>query len=94
MDTVSAVDLVSARDVPSDYVHGVLPLDVPISLSAANGRMLATKCVEMQVGKLADVVSPLVLNSTPPVLSVGKRCMDEGYSFIWNAGDTTYLVDQ
>jgi hypothetical protein len=79
MDTGSAVDLVSARDGPSDYVHGVLPLDVPISLSTANGRMLATKCVEMQVGTLADVVSPLVLNSTPPVLSVGKRCMDEGY---------------
>ena len=48
----------------------------------------------MQVGTLADVVSPLVLNSTPPVLSVGKRCMDEGYSFIWNAGSTPYLVDQ
>ena len=80
------MDLVRARDVPDNYVHGVLLLDVPICVSAANGRMLATNSVEMQVGTLADVVSPLVLNSAPPVLSVGKRSMDEGYCFIWKSG--------
>ena len=51
-------------------------------------------CIEIQVGTLADVVKPLLLKSTPALLSVGKRCMEEGYSFIWRAGKTPYLVDR
>ena len=27
-----------------------------------------------------------VLESTPSIISVGKRCMDMGYSFAWSAG--------
>ena len=27
-----------------------------------------------------------VLESTPSIISVGKRCMDMGYSFVWAAG--------
>ena len=27
-----------------------------------------------------------VLESTPSIISVGKRCMDMGYSFAWTAG--------
>ena len=33
-----------------------------------------------------------VLESTPPVLSVGKRCMDMGYSFVWLQGKNPYFM--
>eukprot|EP00435_Cladocopium_sp_Y103_P059153 s114_g21.t1 len=33
------------------------------------------------------------LDDTPSVLSLGKRCMDEGYSFIWPSGRSPVLVD-
>jgi hypothetical protein len=30
--------------------------------------------------------------STPAVLSLGRRCMHEGFSFVWPSGDTPYLI--
>ena len=46
----------------------------------------------MQVGPFKQHVMPLLLESSPPVLSVGKRCMEEGYSFHWPSGRNPYLV--
>ena len=28
---------------------------------------------------------PLVLKDTPDVLAMGRRCMNEGYTFVWKA---------
>ena len=33
-----------------------------------------------------------MLNPTPRILSVGKRCMREGFSFHWEAGKVPYFV--
>ena len=46
----------------------------------------------MQVGPLKRHIKPLLLSNTPPVLSVGKRCMEEGFSFHWPANEAPYLV--
>ena len=46
----------------------------------------------MQVGPFKQHVSPLLFESSPPVLSVGKRCMEEGYSFHWLSGREPYLI--
>jgi hypothetical protein len=35
---------------------------------------------------------PHVLESTPPVLSVGKRCMEMGYSFVWMNNMNPYFI--
>ncbi len=32
------------------------------------------------------MVHPYLLHDTPPVLSVGKRCMEQGLIFHWEAG--------
>ena len=36
-------------------------------------------------------VEPLVLEQTPSVLSIGRRCMEEGFSFWWPAGGNPIL---
>ena len=46
----------------------------------------------MQVSALGEVVSPGVLNNTPAVLSIGRRCMDEGYLLRWKAGQNPFLI--
>ena len=40
-------------------------------------------------------VEPLVLDQTPSVLSIGRRCMEEGFSFWWQAykNPILYLPD-
>ena len=35
--------------------------------------------------------TPYLLESTPPVMSVGIKCMDEGYDFVWRAGKEPYF---
>ena len=37
-------------------------------------------------------IAPFRLPETPPVLSVGKRCMEEQYDFHWIRGQKPYLV--
>ena len=37
----------------------------------------------MYVPELGSHIDPYLVKSTPPVLSVGMRCIDQGYDFIW-----------
>ena len=34
-----------------------------------------------------------VRDDTPSVLSLGKRCMEQGYSFIWPSGRGPYMIN-
>ena len=33
-----------------------------------------------------------VLDDTPSVMSLGKRCMEEGYSFVWPSGKMPFMI--
>ena len=46
----------------------------------------------MQIMSLMEDISQLVLESTPAVLSVGKRCMEEGWMFVWNTWQNPLLI--
>ena len=62
MDTGSVVDLVGSHDFDESDHESTQDVGLPINLSTANGRMTATKRVEIQVVALADVVKRLLLN--------------------------------
>ena len=36
---------------------------------------------------------PLILESSPPVLTVGRRCKQEGYEFHWPRNALPYMVN-
>ena len=93
MDTGSAFDLIGEKDVPAWYRSRAEDADSDVELSTANGRTVVDKKIPMQVGALLEVVEPLLLPSTPPVLSLGKRCMEDGCSFHWPARQNPYMVD-
>ena len=42
--------------------------------------------------KLKENIEPLLLGSTPPVLTIGRRCMDHGYSFVWPNAKKPYFI--
>ena len=65
MDTGSAVDLVSVRDVPKAWRHEVVEVSPPVELSTANGLIKVKHRVPLQVGPLPHDVEPLLLPSTP-----------------------------
>eukprot|EP00971_Amphidinium_carterae_P223359 4431878-Amphidinium_carterae.1 len=56
--------------------------------------MEASKRATEKVNTLRSTITPLLLDSTLDVLSVGRRCMTEGYSFHWESGKNPYFIDK
>ena len=82
MDTGCGYDLIS-RDHVSRFPTGDQASELDISLDTANGSVPVEHEVSFRVPELAENVSAIVLQSTPPVLSIGRRCMEQGYRFEW-----------
>ena len=60
-----------------------MPTDAEYTLVTANGPIPVTEKALLQVAPLGEVIEPLVMESCPPVLTVGKRCMEHGWGFYW-----------
>ena len=69
----------------------VIPLK-GISLSTANDVVEVNEGVEMKIDILKEKIIPLLLDATPPVLTVGERCMQQGYTFVWPAYEKPFLI--
>jgi len=48
----------------------------------------------LSFGVFDEPVHAHVLDDTPSVLSMGKRCLDQGYTFVWPAGKDPFMIDQ
>ena len=44
--------------------------------------------------KLGKTIDPYLVQSSPPVISVGMRCIDDGFDFVWRGskGESPYMV--
>ena len=60
--------------------------------ATANGVVPTHDYVTLRVPEVNEVVKPWVLNNTPAVLSIGQRCMEMGYTFIWPTGSVPYFM--
>ena len=58
----------------------------------AAGPVTVDTVAPMIVRELSLPIQPLVLADNPAVLSLGKRCLEEGYSFHWPAGEQPTFV--
>ena len=66
----------------------------PINIMAANGPSSADQQIKINVPSLGIKANPYVLPSTPSVLSVGCRCVEQGFDFIWKACCRPYFRDK
>ena len=55
--------------------------NTPFVLSTANDLVNGDKTVPQQIGELGEVAEPYVLDSSPDVLSIGRRRVQQGYAF-------------
>ena len=83
------VDSGSEQDLLSRKV-----MDAPhtISLITANGSTEASEVADVKMKQLLEPCTPYLLDECPAVLSVGIKCLDQGYSFVWPANGTPILV--
>ena len=52
-------------------------------VNPANGNTYDTTDILLPAEELDEDAGPYVLDSTPAMLSVGRRCVDFGYAFHW-----------
>ena len=64
----------------------------PVSLSTANGSITTDEVVEVNLPGLCESFTPYVLENTPPALSIGLRCLEQGYDFVWGKDTTPIFV--
>ena len=81
-DTGSAPDLISEHDLQG---HASRTSENPINIMTANGPSSADQQIKINVPSLGIEADPYVLPSTPSVLSVGYRCVEQGFDVIWKA---------
>lgn len=93
LDTGCGHDLISRQKV--DVMSGVVGHDENggMSFMTANGVTQTQEVMEFKPKELNRDSKAYVLDETPAVLSVGKKCMEQGYSFIWLSGRDPYMMD-
>ena len=91
MDTGSAIDLVSVKDV-DPMKHLIVSSGKPLQLWTANGLSWVNDEIAFKEHALGQTIKPYVVQSSPAVLSIGWRCLELGYSFYWQANQMPILV--
>ena len=91
MDSGSGHDLISAKKI--DRMDLPTYDDVVVNFHTANGVTSSTKRSDIKFEAFDEPAQAHILEDTPSVMSMGKRCIDLGYSFIWPSGKTPYMID-
>ena len=84
----SAQDLVCSKMIPEDLVYHS---HEPIELIAANGSQSADQQASVHIDCVDKEVQPYVLPDTPAVISVGMRCIQDGWDCVWKSFSRSYF---
>ena len=93
VDSGCGHDLV-ARILVASFPDIVFKVDRPITFNTANGLAPSTDQARIGVKELGQVVKAWIMEKSPAVLSLGRRCMQDGFDFIWRFGRTPYFVTE
>ena len=86
MDSGASEDLICRKSIRAANRAFVKACD-PITLDTANGELVADNRIDLYAGVLGERIAPLVLDSTPDVMSLGRRVEDQGFIWHWEPGD-------
>ncbi len=91
MDTGSAYDLVASPHVKRTK-GTMFERSTPLVLRTANGPVEVKHGVTLDLPPLGESTDALLLRCTPPVLSIGRRVMEDRCSFLWCAGKPAAMI--
>ena len=83
MDTGCKHDLTTRDAIPYCQIGMITKAEFPVLLSTANDIISSDMIAPQQIGALGVNAEPYVLDQSPDVLSIGRRCVQDGYSFQW-----------
>ena len=90
LDSGSGHDLISARK--AERMNLRKRTCEPIMFHTANGSTATQTEAEIDLGTFDMTSQAYVLDDTPSVMSLGKRCMEEGCSFVWPSGKMPFMI--
>ena len=92
VDSGSCFDLVSAKTLSKYEKDNITLAEKPFLMTTANGKVEVSHEAVVPIEITGSETSACVMENAPCVLSLGKRCMLEGCSFEWGAGQNPVLV--
>ena len=91
MDSGSGHDLISSTRIDRMYLDTYESSRV--NFHTANGITSTTTMVDLEFDTFNEPAKAHVLEDAPSVLSLGKRCMEQGYTFVWPSGREPYMIN-
>ena len=92
MDTGCGHDLISQRKIQKHELETLVASE-PISFQTANGVTESDLMSNFRTDSFDEPINAYVLDDTPSVLSVGKRCMNQEYGFVWPPGREPFMIN-
>ena len=92
VDSGASMHMISKKDLNSFALEILTTSRSPTTVITANGQVLTHKEATVYVKELDIFLTMKVLEDTPAVLSFGKLCDENGYSYEWINGQKPHLI--
>ena len=83
LDSGCGIDLIGMHDLTGEE-RKLISAYQELLLRTANGKTSTKGLARLKIDGLTELVEAYVLENTPSLLSLGKRCMEHGYRFSWD----------
>ena len=93
VDSGSCYDIVGTQHLTTKDRSRIRHSTDPVIMQTASGVISENRVVDVPFSPLNCEVEAVVLDKCPNVLSLGHRCMIDGYSFEWKAFENPTLTD-
>ena len=84
--------MVSKKDINSAELETMMISKNPTTVVTANGEVQTREEATMYIKELDLLVTVMLLEETPAVLSLGKLCEDHGFSYHWTSSQKAHLT--
>lgn len=91
VDSGSAFHVISEDLLPPELSEHVIPLDRKVRCATVNGPIVIDKGIMLNIPSLEVVLPFLITKRSPPIISMGKLCRENGFSPIWINAQDPYL---
>ena len=92
VDTGCPFDLIAKGELEDHEVAYIKRAMKAVRMSTPNGLVDANKSVSFSVPELGSPIDAYVLEHTPTDVSIGTRCVNLGYHFVWRPYKRPYII--
>ena len=92
VDSGASMHMVSKKDLNKTEIETVKISKNPIMVATANGEVQTKEEATVSVRELELFVTVMLRENTQAVLSLGKLCQENGYSYHWMSGQKPHLI--